>query len=227
MKHGAALRHKVALASRILQAPTRGAGAGEESDALLPELLFRTHCVARASVPLMQAARLRSLELSAVDPVAQGMTEYLAEHIEEELAHAEWVLEDLEEMGCAREVILARSPPATIAELVGAQYYWIHHAHPVALLAYIAVLEQHVTPGLVLRDLLSKSRHAPAAFRTLLEHAERDPSHVADLYALLDRLPLSPGQVSLLSVNAFRTVELLDRSFDELWAGLAASGQTA
>jgi len=200
---------------------------GEDVDALLPELLFRTHCVARASVPLLEAARLRSYELSARDPVARGLIGYLAEQIEEEQAHAEWVLVDLEEIGCARDAVLARSPPATIAELVGAQYYWIHHAHPVALLAYIAVLEQHVTPAAVLRELMSRSRLASTAFRTLLEHSELDGAHVAELYALLDELPLSSAQLRLLSVNAFRTVELLDRSFDEILAIPSAGRVTA
>lgn len=223
MKHGAALRYKIALAGRTLQgAPPQGRQraadphALSELEATLLELLFRTHCVARASVPLLQAALARSRELSASDPVAQGMLAYLAEQVREEQDHAEWVLEDVENIGGKRQSILDRSPPAPIAELVGAQYYWIHHAHPVALLAYIAVLEQHVTPAEVLRELLDKSKLAATAFRTLLEHAERDTGHVAELYDLIDRLPLSPAQVSLLSANAFRTVELLQRCFEEL-----------
>lgn len=223
MNHGTALRYKIALAGRTLQG---GSAQGRhravdrysrsELEATLPELLFRTHCVARASVPLLQAALARSRELSASDPVAQGMLAYLAEHVREEQEHAEWVLEDLESIGGQRQSILDRSPPAPIAELVGAQYYWIHHAHPVALLAYIAVLEQHVTPAEVLRELLNESKLEARAFRTFLEHAERDTGHVAELYDLIDRLPLSPAQVSLLSANAFRTIELLPRCFEEL-----------
>ena len=30
---------------------------------------------------------------------------------------------------------------ATAAALVGAQYYWIRHVHPVALLGYVMLLE--------------------------------------------------------------------------------------
>jgi hypothetical protein len=225
MQHGAALRHKVALAGRVLEGRVSEVSSASDIDALLPELLFRTHCVARASAPLMRAARARALELN--DPVARGIREYLTDHIEEEQAHADWVLDDLEGIGCSAMRILARVPPSSIAELVGAQYYWIHHAHPVALLSYIAVLEEHVTPASVVRELIASSSHAPAAFRTLLEHAELDPSHVAELYALIDRLPLSTEQVTLLSVNAFRTVELLDRSFDEISEIEATTGALA
>lgn len=213
MKHGAALRHKIGLLSRVLQ------GRGSDSscvDTLLPELLFRTHCVARASAPLMVAAGHRARQLAPGDAVAARMCEYLEEHIEEEQAHAAWVLSDLEALGCQEADVLARVPPASIAELVGAQYYWIHHVHPVALLAYIAVLEQHVTPPATLAKLVQESRFEPVVFRTLIEHAELDENHVAALYTLIDELPLTASQVHLLSVSAFRTVELLDRAFDEM-----------
>ncbi len=222
MKHGTALRHKIALASRSLQSQVlqaRHARAedvelGSELKAQLSEFLFRTHCVARASVPLLNAALERSRELSANDPVAEGMIPYLLEQVREEQDHAEWVLEDLESLGWKRAAILSRWPPAPIAELVGAQYYWIHHGHPLALLAYIAVLEEHVTPAPLLDELQEKSKLAPAAFRTLQEHAKLDTEHVAELYELLDALPLSRAQVGLLSANAFRTVELLQRCFE-------------
>ena len=36
---------------------------------------------------------------------------------------------------------LKRIPPPSAAALAGAQYYWIRHVHPVAILGFIAVLE--------------------------------------------------------------------------------------
>ena len=44
---------------------------------LYPEMLFRTHCLARASVPLMQAA-LDEAGGRASDPICGGMHDYLA-----------------------------------------------------------------------------------------------------------------------------------------------------
>ena len=44
----------------------------------------------------------------------------------------------------AREI--ARPPAPAVAALVGAQYYWVLHHHPVALLGYIGLLEGY-PPG--------------------------------------------------------------------------------
>jgi len=214
MKPGAALRFKVALASR---AEPAGMGAAGNIDTFLLEILFRTHCVARASAPLMRAAAARAAELASSDSVASAIVAYLNGHIEEEQEHADWVLEDLEALGYPRAITLARVPPSTVAELVGAQYYWIHHVHPVAVLAYIAVLEQRVTPLALLRQVMAESQLPAASFRTLLEHAQLDPSHTMVLYELIDQLPLSTEQIALLSASAFQTIRLLDRSFEEVF----------
>ena len=32
-------------------------------------------------------------------------------------------------------------PPPSVAGLVGSQYYWILHHHPVAFLGYVALME--------------------------------------------------------------------------------------
>lgn len=214
---GAALRAKLGL-----MPPAVPVGALVDSrtaadlDELLPEVLFRTYCVARASVPLMEAARQRALQLGAHDPVAAGMPAYLERHIDEEGPHAAWVLEDLEAIGHPRERVNARIPPGVLVRMVGAQYYWVQHVHPVVLLGYIAALEQRVAPATLVQRLAAHSRHPAAAFRTLLEHSNDDVEHIEELYRLLDRLPLSPALEAALSINAFETLELVDASHGEL-----------
>jgi hypothetical protein len=59
-----------------------------------PEYLFTSHCIARASVPLMEAARDRALTMVG-DPVSAALASYLEKHIVEEKGHDEWFLEDL------------------------------------------------------------------------------------------------------------------------------------
>jgi hypothetical protein len=171
--------------------------------------------VALASAPLMRAALARCEELGPSDEVAWGMRDYLIEHIAEEQEHAIWLLEDLAALGIPRSEVLARIPPPAVAALVGAQYYYIYHDHPVTLLGYIAVLEASLAPASEVHAMLAKSRLPPAAFRTLLEHAVLDPEHSAHLFELLDRLPLSPRQDALLGTNAFGTLEQLDRALRE------------
>lgn len=220
---GAVLRAKVNLAASLVLARSPGFEGRPDVDVWLPELLFRTHCFARASAPLMQAALARAEQLGSEDRVATGICPYLREHIVEEAEHGDWLLEDLEVLGRARAAVLARVPPVAIASGVGAQYYYIHHYHPVAVLAYIAVLEHTVLPLDVLESLVAKSRLPAGAFRTLLEHSRLDPRHTEQLYALLDELPLSPSLVQLLGVNAFETVSTLDRTLQEVFEAAPAS----
>jgi hypothetical protein len=214
---GAGLRVKVKLAASLVLARSPGFESRPDVDVWLPELLFRTHCFARASAPLMRAALARAEELGREDRVAFAMRDYLREHIEEESEHDAWLLEDLEVLGRKRAAVLAKLPPPTIAAGVGAQYYWIQHYHPVAVLAYIAVLEHTVLPLTVLERFAKASKLPSRAFRTLLEHAKLDPVHTERVYALLDTMRLTPGQKELLGVNVFETASLLDQSLQEVF----------
>lgn len=139
VKHGRVLRAKLALAARALISTPRA--GGPETTRRLASVLFTMHCYTRASVPLMQSALAQARDISQHDPVARGMLDYLECHILEEREHAQWLLEDLEVLGVSAAEVLARAPAVSAAEAVGAQYYWIHHYHPVALLGYIAALE--------------------------------------------------------------------------------------
>jgi hypothetical protein len=220
---GAALRGKVSLAASLVLARSPGFETRPDIDVWLPELLFRTHCFARASAPLMRAALARAEELGREDRVAWGLRAYLAEHIAEEAEHGEWMLEDLEVLGRKRAAVLARVPPVTIANGVGAQYYWIQHYHPVAVLAYIALLEHTVLPLSVLEPLAKGSKLPPRAFRSLFEHAKLDPVHTERVYTLLDALQLTVGQKQVLGVNAFETAAVLDQSLQEVFAHAPAA----
>src|SRR5215212_640831 len=134
------LRGKLELVLPMLLASGRRLFRHARVGELYAEYLFMSHCVIRASVPLMERARRRALAL-ADDSVAAIVADYFETHIGEERGHDEWLLEDLVSLGVAREEVLARPPSANVAALVGAQYYWIEHYHPVALLGYIALLE--------------------------------------------------------------------------------------
>lgn len=173
---------------------------------LIPGYLIALHGIVRASVPLMQTALMRSRELAARDAVAAGVIDYFERHIEEELGHDEWLLEDLETLGIPRADVLARLPAESTARAVGAQYYWVRHVHPVALLGYIAVLEGHPPAVEFLDRLVTVTGLPRGAFRTLYKHARLDVAHQDDLRKLVERLPLEPRHESLMGVSLFHTV---------------------
>jgi hypothetical protein len=183
---------------------------------LYPEYLFTSHCVIRASVPLMEAAKARAEELAPADPVAASLAPYLEQHIPEELDHDEWLLEDLEVLGLDRADVLARPPSPTVAALVGAQYYWIFHYHPVALLGYIAVFEGYPPSPDMVDRLIATTGYSRDAFRTMIGHAELDPGHRDELDRLLDRLAPTREQSTVIGLSAMYSVDAFASAIDEV-----------
>jgi heme oxygenase-like protein len=183
---------------------------------LLPPYLVRTHSIIRATEALMEAARDRARALAEADPVAAGVAAYLAKHVEEERDHDDWLLEDLQVLGLDGSEVLARVPSPTVARLVGQQYYWALHYHPVALLGYFAFMEGNPPKASFIEDLIVKTGYPREAFRTLFEHGELDQHHRDELDRTIDSLPLSREHEIVLGLSAMTTVELVTRSIEEV-----------
>jgi hypothetical protein len=210
------LRRKIGLVLPRLLEASDGLLAQPRIRELYPEYLFTSHCIIRASVPLMEAAKARADELTADDPVAAALAPYLEEHIPEEYDHDEWLLQDLEVLGFERGAVLARPPSPTVAALVGAQYYWILHYHPVALLGYIAVFEGYPpSPGMI-DQLVVSTGYSRDAFRTMIGHAELDPGHRNELDRHLDELPLTREQSTVVGLSAIYSVDSFASAINEL-----------
>jgi hypothetical protein len=181
-----------------------------------PELMLTVHAIVRASVPLMRAAREQALLLAPADTACPQLVSWLEKHIQEEAHHDEWLLEDLEHLGVSREAALRRIPSPRVVQMVGAQYYWIQHVHPLALLGYIAVLEGEPIRRQDLEVAIARTGLPRQAFRTFFEHSDLDWKHCEDVERLLDELPLSSEQQNLISVSALLTAHWLGNVFAEL-----------
>jgi Iron-containing redox enzyme len=212
----ARLREKIELLLPLQLAAGRNLIDHPRAAEIYPEYLVTMHGIIRASVPLMETARIRAAGLPTSDAVAAGLITYLSEHIPEEADHDEWLLEDLELLGPRRSSVLAKAPSSTVAALVGAQYYWILHYHPVALLGYIAVLEGYPPDPADVEKLAARTGFVPDAFRTLAAHAELDQHHRDELFEAIDQLPLSEAQVDALGLSAVYTVHMTTRALEEV-----------
>src|SRR5688500_20269354 len=73
--------------------------------------------------------------------------------------------------------LVQRIPEPAAARIAGAQYYWIRHAHPVALTGHIAVLEWHPPSPALVPDLMDRTSLPRQAFQTLALHAELEAEH--------------------------------------------------
>jgi hypothetical protein len=213
---GDILRRKVDLAAPLLARATEAFWSNPRLPELFPGFLVAIHGSVRATVPLMEAA-IRVVQQSCeTDPIGALLAEYFPKHIVDERDHENWLLDDLEAVGLDRRSVLQRVPNRTIASMVGAQYYWIFHAHPVALLGFFAVLEGHPPTVDHLRTVQRRTGLPAEAFRMLTYHAQVDREHADDLYALLDRLPLSDRHTELVGVSALHTMAMLKTFFEGL-----------
>lgn len=212
------VRTKIELVLPGLQATARQLWQSPHLVALYPEYLCSLHAIIRSTVPLMELALERSLQLADHDPVAGGVATYLRRHILEEQGHDEWVREDLAAIGVDPDEPLRRLPSPTVANLVGAQYYWIKHYHPACLLGHIAAVEGYPPPRRFSDDLASRTGYPLTGFRTLERHAALDTRHRDELMETLDGLPLSPDLHKALGVSALHTVDGVTRVIEEVLA---------
>ena len=137
----------------------------------------------------MRVAAERCVVAPTGDTIAAWLSTYYLEHAEEESGHEQWLLDDLASLGIPRNLALQRLPYASVAALVGVQYYWMFHVHP-CFLGYIAVLEEPAS----MEFLEAVSRRTGIALTSMsahVMHARLDPDHVAEFDATLDALPLT------------------------------------
>jgi hypothetical protein len=183
---------------------------------LWPEYLVQQHAIIRATVPLTEAALARARELPEDDLLAIPLAEYLEEHVAEELGHDDTLLGDLALLGVGRGEVLERMPSPAVAALVGSQYYWILHYHPIAFLGFVAVMEGYPPTSELIETLVARTGHPRGAFRTYLEHSELDPGHRDHLDRTIDSLPLDAHHEVVLGLSAIATASFAARALEEL-----------
>ncbi|MFF3499800.1 iron-containing redox enzyme family protein [Streptomyces sp. NPDC003247] len=218
----AALRVKLALTAPTLNAAAAAlwepSGGPSRHVSRYVAYLYAMHALIRASVPLMERAALRCGELPPGDPSAVPLARYLEQHIEEERGHDDWLLDDLAAAGADPAPARHGIGPPVVAGLAGAQYYWVEHHHPVALLGYIRVLEGNAPAPWLAGRLAARTGLPAAAFRTVREHAELDTGHLAAVDGLIDSLPLTRDQEEAVTVSALHTADGVARLFLQLAA---------
>jgi hypothetical protein len=212
--HSQRLRERISLVRGRLNSLIREVWFHPRLSELFPEFLFAMYGITVASAPAMQAAATRCSAL-VDDPLAAWLQQYYLEHAEEESGHEQWLLDDLASFGAPRDQVLRRLPYPTVAALVGVQYYWMFHVHPIAYLGYIAVVEEPAS----IEFLEAVSRRTGISLSSMsghVMHAKLDPDHVAEFNAALDALPLLQHHQDLISVSAIATVAHLEHVFSDI-----------
>ena len=218
------IRAKISLFDRRLGHTAHTFWSHPQFPRIYREYIYQSHSIIRASVPLMRAAEQAcKLPEHAGDPALQGFGRYLRHHIPEETGHHEWILDDGEAMGLNRQAILQRLPKERATQLVGVQYYWIHHYSPIALAGFIATMEGGPPPAEFFEEVAARNNLPLKCFSSFLYHAKIDPQHKKDLDAVLDALPLTPEQLELIGISSLRTIRMMTGILEDIIeSGLAA-----
>jgi pyrroloquinoline quinone (PQQ) biosynthesis protein C len=220
--HSARLRAKIDLALPAMRATTRRLWCSPDLAVLYPRYLVLMHTLIRATVPLMEAALGAADRLASgpqADLVAAGVAEYLTRHIREESGHDEWLRQDLAALDLDPGQLLTVMPSPATAAVVGSQYYWARHYHPVCLLGHIAVLEGYPADPRLADVIAERTGYPRTAMRTLIRHSALDVRHRDELMAAIDALPLTEAHSAAMGISALHTMRYLLDIFDELISG--------
>lgn len=173
--------------------------------------LIQAYHHVKHTVPLLMAAGARLPEEK------EWLREAIAEYIEEELGHQEWILNDIEACGGDKErVRISQCAPETEL-MVAYAYDMINRINPVGFFGMVHVLEgTSVTTADAAADGIQKALGLPRkAFSYLRSHGALDQSHVAFFEGLMNRLE-SEAEQDLVVHSAKRFYKL----YGDIFRGL-------
>jgi hypothetical protein len=192
----------------------RDALAGRVSHAEYVAFLTEAFHHVRQTVPLLMGCGAR------LPARLEWLREAVAEYIEEESGHQEWILDDLRHAGADAEAVRHGTPgPAT--ELMVA-YAWdtVQRGNPVGFFGMVLVLEgTSKALALAAADRLQQSLGLPdLALRYLRSHGLLDQEHVGFYEGLMNRLDDPADRAAVVHAA---------RMFYRLYAAVFAGVRTA
>lgn len=172
---------------------TRG-GAGELSlDTYLAFLTQAYHHV-KHTVPLLMATGSRLGEHYEWLRVA------IAEYIDEEIGHQEWILNDIDACGFNKEQVRGGRPSIATELMVSYAYDMIHRVNPIGFFGMVLVLEGTSTAvASQAATAISKSLNLPAScFSYLSSHGALDVEHTKFYEDIVNKIDNVQDQQQLI-----------------------------
>jgi len=146
------------------------------------------------TVPLMMAAGSRISEQK------EWLREAVAEYIEEELGHQEWILNDIEACGFDKQTARNSKPSMATELMVSYAYDTIQRANPVGFFGMVQVLEG--TSISVAEKAANKIRETLSlpekAFSYLYSHGELDIEHMKFFENLMNKIDDEQEQAQII-----------------------------
>lgn len=114
----------------------------------------------------------------------------VAEYIEEEIGHEEWILNDIAAAGGDAEAVRASGPELPAELMVAYAYDVVNRGNPAGFFGMVFVLEgTSVALALMVADRIQQALDLPdAAFSYLRSHGTLDQEHTRHLADLLEKM---------------------------------------
>ena len=149
------------------------------------EFLSQAYHHVKHTVPLLMAVGARLPEEK------EWLREAVAEYIEEELGHQEWILNDIAACGFDKERVRASRPSAATEIMVSYAYDTVQRVDPVGFFGMVLVLEgTSVTTADLAASAIKKALNLPdRAFTYLRSHGAIDQDHIQFFEGLMNKIP--------------------------------------
>lgn len=174
------------------------------------------------TVPLLMACGSR------LDSRHEWLREAIAEYIEEEVGHQNWILSDIAACGGDPESVAHSQPHASTELMVAYAYHQVDRGNPVGFFGMVHVLEGTSTAlATHAADTIRSTLSLPAeAFSYLTSHGSLDLEHVAFFERLMNRLDGADDQRAVIHMarmmyglygNVFRSLPRDEQLFERAY----------
>ena len=164
------------------------------------EFLAQAYHHVKHITPLLMAAGSR------IPEEKEWLRNALAEYIEEELGHQEWILNDIAACGGDKEAVRHGLPAFETEIMVAYAYDMINRVNPLGFFGMVHVLEgTSITTADKAADGIQKALGLPEeAFSYLRSHGALDQEHVKFFESLMDQISDPKEQALIIrSANIF------------------------
>jgi pyrroloquinoline quinone (PQQ) biosynthesis protein C len=178
------------------------------------EFLTQAYHHVKHTVPLLMAAGAR------LPAEKEWLREAVAEYIEEELGHQEWILNDIAACGFDKEVVRHSKPSAATELMVAYAYDTINRVNPVGFFGMVLVLEgTSVTTADKAAGAIKKALDLPAkAFSYLRSHGALDQDHIKFFESLMNKITDEGDQEQIM-----HSAKMFYRLYADIFRSIPAS----
>ncbi|MFZ3024520.1 TenA family transcriptional regulator [Pseudomonas sp.] len=188
--------------------------AGTVSPASYVAFLGQAYHHVKHTVPLLMACGARLPEH------LEWLREAIAEYIEEEYGHQEWILNDIRACGADADAVRVETPNLPTELMVSYVYDQINRCNPVSFFGMVNVLEgtsialATQAAGIIKGEL----GLPPQAFSYLTSHGSLDIEHIAFYEKLMNRLDEPADKAAVV-----HTAKVVYRLYGDMFRSLPLS----